>query len=768
MSPTLDETPPNDGIDAIQEHPEPLDAPDQPYGERNVKLPQQLIDAFKAAVKEAQGQEMYIRRREVIRDRTLRFYERGNQHVYPNNDGFFFQAIAGQASPLSNGEMCPTYIGDFPIFNRFLQIQIALLSQNLPGTQFQPIDPNLAEDKEAASTAQSYSLMFDRSNSIRDLEKQIVRMFGVSSRCVIWTRTEANAQKWGLNDDGTARRMEVSSVYGSLESKVPIMATCQDRAGYVFLYDDPDVKEAKGEYPEFADKIHPNMGGLGENAYERNARLGILQGTRTYAQMGDGFTHLCTRINCWLRPWMFNSPKGEEAFEESEDGMTVKEKILQLFPDGVHVVFVGDQYVGSWSESMDDAVVIGFPYEGDGMFRQALMDCIVIIQDTVNDLCNAFRQCTDEGWPSVWTDADQVEYEAIREQVADPYSIRQKKSRSNLPLADSFYREPEPEIPESFFKFLELCRGDFPEFMVGTPPAVFGAAMANADTASAYAQARAQALGQQGTIWAEMQRMFAMVRKQAALAASRNPDHAESITVPGGKDQSPATIVLAKLTKGKFGAFADPDSSFPESTAQKRQALNGILQQASLAPSIATQINESPRNWKEYSALNGFPDLEIPEANSWEKQEFEIEQLLRLYPIKPSPQALQAAQQMHAQKALEAEMAGAPVPPFDPKSLWKCSISAERFDFHSWEFAACKNWLSSASRRQEMAKQNFDGITNVQLHCAEHEQWMVLLAPPPPPANVPPPKKPPEPSRPAPPPPPPPVNPAPVIPQAAM
>lgn len=782
MTESVLEVPTNDGSEAIQDHPEPLDSdPDNPYGERNIKLPQQLIDAIKSAVREAQGQEMYIRRREVIRDRTLRFYERGHQHVYPNQDGYFFQAIAGQQSPIGNGEMCPSYIGDFPIFNRFLQIQIALLSQNLPGTQFQPINPNLAEDNEASDTAQSYSLMFDRSNSIKDLEKQVVRMFGVSGRCIMWTRTEANAQKWGLNDKGQPRQMEVASVYGTLESKVPIMATCQDRMGYCFLYDDPDVKEAKGDYPEFADKIHPNMGGLGENDYERNARLGILQGTRTYAQMGYGFTHLCTRMNCWLRPWQFNCPKGEEEFNEPEpddyikdesDGqsvtrvMTVKEKMCQLFPEGVHAVFVGDQYVGCWAESMDDALVVGFPYEGDGMFRQALMDCMVIIQDVVNDLMNAFRQVGDEGWPSIWTDADEIEYEAMRQQRADPYTVRPKKSQKGQPLADSFYREPEPVIPESLMKLLELCRGDFPEFMVGTPPAVFGEAMQNADTASAYAQARAQALGQQGTIWAEIQRMFAAVRRQAALAASRNPDHSEEITVPGGKDESPATIVLSRLTKGKFGCFPDPDSSFPESTAQKRQALNGILQQASLAPAIAMQINESPRNWKTFASLNGFPEIEIPEANSWEKQEFEIEQLLQTEPIPPDPMVVQQAQQAHATAALQSETMGAPVPAFDPQALMKCSVPVEMEDFHQWEANACQNWLSSSSCRKEIGKGNFKGVLNVRLHYREHMKFAALLAPPPPPpgSQM---KKPPEPSRPAPPPPPPPVNPAPVIPQPA-
>lgn len=756
----------NDGIETIDEHPETLLSDDEPepvYGDRNQKLPTQLVEALKSLVKEAQLQEIYARRREVIRDRTNRFYERGFQHVYADQNGFFFQAIAGQASPVDNGSDCPQYIGDFNIYNRFLEILIAILTQNSPGVEFQPINPNLAEDNEAAQTGDSYAKMFYRSNSVKSLQKKLVRMFGLSSRAIIWTRTEANAQKFGTNEDGSPKKMEVASIYGTLESKVPITAKCQEEMMYCFLYDDPDIKRAKAENPDFADKIKPNIGGLGENVYERNARLGILQGTRTWAQMGDAFNHLCTRMNCWLRPENFTAEICQKDFEEpesddyNEDGsvITVEDKLRQLFPFGVHAVFIGDVYVGSWAESMDDAITVGFPYEGDGMFRQALMDAVNIVQDVFNDCMNAARQAFDEGWPSNWVDAEQIEYEAIRNQVADPYAYRQLKGAAGQPLSDKFYREPDPELPESFINFLQMNFGELPQFQLATPPAVFGEAMSDQKTASGYSQARAQAMGQQGTVWGEMQRMFAQMLYQAAIAASRNPDHSEEITIPGGKNESQITIRLERITKGKFGAFPDQDSSFPESTAQKRAALNGVLQQAALAPAIAMQINESPRNWKTYAALQGFSELHIPAADSWEKQTFEIEELLQTKPIPPSVPELQAAQQQHATQVLQTGVAT----PFDPRSLDKPSVEAERYDFHEWEFNACKDWLSSAACRREIAQKNYDGVRNVRLHAAQHEMWMKILAPPPMPFNAP---KGPQPARPAPPPPPPPVNPAPV------
>ena len=35
---------------------------------------------------------------------------------------------------------------------------------------------------------------------------------------------------------------------------------------------------------------------------------------------------------------------------------------------------------------MDDGLVIGFPYDGDGMAREAIMDDAIVIQDFFNDI----------------------------------------------------------------------------------------------------------------------------------------------------------------------------------------------------------------------------------------------------------------------------------------------------------------------------------------------------------------------------------------------
>ena len=56
---------------------------------------------------------------------------------------------------------------------------------------------------------------------------------------------------------------------------------------------------AKREYPHIATEIKSSASGICENAYERIARLGVLQGTRRYAQVGEALSHLVTRVNAF-------------------------------------------------------------------------------------------------------------------------------------------------------------------------------------------------------------------------------------------------------------------------------------------------------------------------------------------------------------------------------------------------------------------------------------------------------------------------------------
>src|SRR6185312_16056982 len=221
------------------------------------------------------------------------------------------------------------------------------------------------------------------------------------------------------------------------------------------IYRDPDVKLAKARYDgenwegkKFSELIKANTNGIGEDAYERMARVGVLQGAKNVTAIGESLDHIATTADVWLRPAAFTGKEYDEALEFAFEGAdNVSDFIKLLYPSGAHAVFVGETYVGSYNEATEDALACELPYKGDGMFGKAMMDDAVIPQDCVNDNMNAFRECGNYGWPSTWVNAEEQAYKAITNQVAAPYAFRQMELRQGEKVSDMVYRESELTIP---------------------------------------------------------------------------------------------------------------------------------------------------------------------------------------------------------------------------------------------------------------------------------------------------------------------------------
>jgi hypothetical protein len=764
---------PNDGDQSIEDHPEQIEEPNEPhiYGERNCYLPEQLKTALKVALESLATKELYDRRRHVMRVSRNKHYRKGLQHIYENHStGMYTVGVAGEAIAVGQGFIeCPQYIGDYNVVRPTELIIESVLTQNPPGIDFRP-KTQITEDLEAANTAEIYREFFDRSNDAKAIQLKIVQEFCESGLTIVSVNTEANAQLWGENEDGEAKQNETAHVWSALSSRVsPLTAKTQNDLDAVILYDDPTINSAKMQYPHIEGKIKGDAAGICENAYERIARLGILQGTRRYAQIGDAMTHLAVRANCYLRPCNFIDEKFDDPYElfagdeehkipadkpednEKEDGtpFTVREKLEQLFPNGVQTVFIGKQYAESWAESMDDGLVVGFPYEGDGMAREAIMDDAIVIQDFFNDIMNSLREAQDLGWPRTYISAEDEEFDAIQDQRSEPYAFALKKARAGMKLEEDFFREPDLVLPASLVSLMEYLAGPFLQFVLGTPPALFGASMEDQKTASGYAQAKNQAMGVKGIPWSSLQSIMARMYYLAALKAAKNPDHAEQILVPvKGQTQ---VLKLEKLTKGKFGAFPDEDSSFPESTSAKRALLQQLITVAAQNPQISAQILGDVYNWEIITQIFGFKELQLMEAEAGKKQMREIEELLQASPIPPSPEDMQAfeqqqtqALQQHAEVALLAQQQKIPAPPVPtppkmidlgdgkqyPEDLLKPSIEVDDLDFHQWEGPAGQDWLSTEAAWREInvgrpgadgtPMPNVAGVENVKLHVKEH------------------------------------------------
>lgn len=742
---------PNEGQETLRETPEEPTKQTQArtYGDKNLDLPPELQNALLSLLQQAEREDLYQRRIEVMRDRRNRFYERGMQHVYEDMryPGVFTQASPGGWAPTPDGgqTQCGQFLNDYNIFGRALQIIIAKLTENPPGVDFQPDSGNSSVDEQAAQAAEAYRLLYDRRNNTKDLLTAIVRMMGLSGRTVTWTRTVADAQQWGTDEDGLPRKVQFTTVYGTLESKVPILAKCLEGCPYIILTEDPHLFQAKMEHPEFADKIdQQGEQGTADTQFERLARIGALQGNTASFQVTDSYAWYVERKFVFFRRAMFMDKCLDSQYAEpdpqwrqrhetehvDENGLpipwTLRNALIEAFPDGSQPTFIGEQYVASRNVSVDDELAIDFPYAGDGMSRLAIMDPAVPIQDDFNDDMNNYHEVKVTGWPSTWINEDVNDLAAINDQVAAPYAFRALKSRPPRDgrMEYQFYREPDPNIPASFMQHTEYMATQLLQFILAIPSAVQGAGMPDQKTASGYNAALQQALGQLGVIWGAVQRLTAKVYRQAALAASRCETEDKTLVIPSPKGS--VTLHVSDLGKGHFLAHPDVDSGYPESTVQKRATLSMLFDFASKNPMIAEALFSSPDNWDFFSRSFGLSELTFPEAVARRKQLAEIEVLLQQAPMGPTPEEMEAATAQYSTATEAATTQGLPgPPPPDPMSMLKSSIQPQELDYHDWEFEACREFLSDYTKvQQQLNAGNQAGIENVRLHAMEHQQYI--------------------------------------------
>jgi hypothetical protein len=741
------------------------EAPSEDFGPLNRNLPGQLKEAILEAIRRAQREEKWLRRMEVLQDSMHRLYDKNIQHFYQRGTDYI-AAIPGSIYT-NNGqqESFGTYIDDYNIFTEALMIQRAKLTESAPGIDFQPCDPKDPADTEAASAAEAMKVDFDRSNDVKALMDSIYYHYQMGGRVVVWTRTEEGT--FAPSRSGTPQRSGKATAYGCLESKIPLMAEDVKSLWYCGVYEDIYVRSAKTDYPWIAKKLK-NGPCLAEGEYERFHRLQVLRASSGSADQlqADATANLVTEGHFWLRQAAFEEEEkpyknenGDTETIEDEDGersKMVREKILELFPAGVHAHVIGDQYCGSWNELLESRVSISKAYIGKGQSSMPIAAPAVIAQDRFNTARNKIAETQDFGDGSTYFAGTKQEFDSLTKQKSQPAALRHiKEVASGMKASDLLYQEKTLEVTPSQTADAEFLFGPYIQYILSIPPAVWGQQMPDQQTKGGYELASAQAMGILGVFWMKASWLLACIYVNNCLAVMDDAEYPDEITVTiKGK----TTIVRKEsLSKGNFRACPDTDSGFPESTSAKRastERLVGLLAQTPLA----MQFFGSPDNIATINRQYGMPELVLPEAEARDKQLWEIEELLSESPVlspdiaamlngapagvgpdgQPTPaqpqaqipdilKAIQAAimagqaQQQAAQQELEIEHAAATVsataqgggaappptaapaaPPFDPLSVARSSVPVLPPDFHAWEAMKCQDWLSTPECRKEL------------------------------------------------------------------
>lgn len=478
---------------------------------------------------------------------------------------------------------------------------------------------------------------------------------------------------------------EVLTIVGGLELKTPPWAG--DMHEYPYLQWNMEVHQArlKAAYPHAAEKIGPPVASSAQE-YERLARLGQSQGG-PLTEAGDYNINLITFQRTWLRPW---------AFFALED-KSLRDELLQLFPDGAYVAFAGDAYCESRNENMDDHWRVLHALPGDGSSgRPALGDVLISVQERFNTLSNLQIETYEYGIPPIYADSEVLDFNALQNQVAEPGSHYPAKAKPGQSLAAGFFQPAAAEVPPDLAQHAAALMGPIAQFLTGAFPALFGGSMANNDTAAGYAMARDQAMGRIGLVWRRMKFFHADVMLLAVDCFRRNrPTDVEVTLLGAGSAFESKWIRLADL-KGNLFSYPETEEQYPTLWAQQRAVL---LQLMSSTDAQVQAMLSNPENLALVKRLIGLEELVIPGEEARTKQYREIAQLL----------AQTAVVKRDGQTGVE---------------LMLPSIVPDEFaDNHAIELDVCLRWFSSDAG--QVAKIEAPaGYANVRAHALFHRDYL--------------------------------------------
>lgn len=671
------------------------------------------------------------RRFEVEQAWEARLFGRGYQHLLPRRGGGW--SLPGEGSkwgPLSTADSSALYSTN--TYGRDHDIIVGSIAREVPEVVFFPQDSSNIADVQAAEGANKYQEIFEKNNDLRARLAEIGSYYYTDDRVILYTRQIVDAQRFGVNQDGSPRGKECVSVYGKLEGKVPMTVSYQHEMHFLQLYEEMDVATAKAKYPWAAKNIKPGGCGIGEIELDKIARVNTRLALLGSYVTGDALQREVTHQMTWLRPSMFF----DDCVNENE-----RAEFLEMFPKGALVVFAGETFCFARNESMDEKIHVSHALPGNGQNRRALGSSAISVQKRLNaylDIMDAFFRRTV---PRRLYDDVAFDIKALRSQDNLPGGSIPFTRQPGVPVDQLITIEPTPTPQPALPDFIKAYFEDMPASLTGAVPSLYGAST-NTDTVGGIAIQRDQALGRIGIAWNAAKTAFSDSARQAVLAAATRQEVMHE-TLPDGRtiDLDPSVL------RGSVLCYPEYDQSFPESAKERELRYTELIQMAPENP-YAAQLLSDTRNLRSIAENLKMADLHIPGEESVKKQLFELNMLKQSAP-EPNPQKLQAIEQFQEIAAGYAGhiQSGQPAPDgaddmmdqlkqmIDaiPDEVTSVPVAQDASENHKVEAQTCFEWMNGDEgiKFKYGAAEQQEAFKNVYLHWQAHTEMAQKLAPQP-------------------------------------
>jgi len=408
-------------------------------------------------------------------------------------------------------------------------------------------------------------------------------------------------------------------VYGVLETRLPYWADTISQCPYGGIETEVHISSLRAAYPAKMDQIQPGYGTM--DSTEQRARRARQESLSPAGVSARSFSEMVTWARWFIRPSAFYSiPQMDQI-----------QPLLQMFPDGVVVELSNDVFLAARPERMDDHLALGHALPGDGMFKPAIGDSFVPVQEMTNEAYNINYEAMEyASFPPVFYNSSMLTSGAIGKRMR-PAQMTPIKLKPDTDWSKVMWQ---PTMKEHSTTVDQIQQQAFTlsEFLTGAMPALFGGSEENIRTLGGYAMARDQALQRMGIPYQNAKQLEADTDLLVVKEFVRNNSGEVSYATPKSNSKSPLdyearTIKLADA-QGRIRAYPESSETFPVTGQQKRSALEKIAENQLLAPILTT-----PANMQATVQILSIPELTIPGVDLMNKILVDIQKLLEQQPV---------------------------------------------------------------------------------------------------------------------------------------
>lgn len=668
------------------------------------KSDKEVADALRRIAQVAARQIIVARRQQIYRIGRSELYFLSKQKIFWNGSEGQWNGVGPNGSILAaDNYECESFDYTTNFYKGYGESFMTTASQNVPGVPFHAEDPTRREDIDAAKSASSAAELIARQNDASQLLAKLAYHGFTGGLMATYSRSVSDGLRFGFEADPQTGELtnipkirQLISVMGGLDISVPMYADSQAEMDYLCWFLDCPRSRAHATYPWMEGKIPAASDMRDDDVLARLFRAAI-RGNISPVMPSDAMEDICTIMRMWMRPSMF----------WYEKDLDIRSRLMKMFPKGVLVHYISNQYAASFSENMDDHWVVDCATEGRGLARPGIGETFIDVQDQINVLSNLFHEYLVYGIPPIFHHAKALNKEAIQQMTAKVAQFLPVNMADQLESVSDLFWSPTPaQVPEALISRLDALAGPIGQFLTGIFPALVGAGVSGVanDTASGYKMQLQQSMGRVAFFYRKLKSVYQRTIYNSVREFADNQDRDIALA---SKDpyKKPQMINPISIRKGNFNVFPEADDAYPNLFSDQKEVFMQMFEIAEKNPAMQADIEE-PANQNQIKSAFGMPDWVSAGEDSYLKQMKEIDELMAV-----SPESFAGMEDAEIESML-------PTVQILPRD--RDSIEAETIT----------RWASSDSGMEALVN-NPLGYWNVMAHGKMHDDRIAAKAPPP-------------------------------------